>query len=165
MTKVAIVTDSTAALSDDTVQKMANVFVVPIVVNMNGITYREGIDITNEQFYTALAKAKQLPTTAPPTPMEMLKVYDNLANQGYDDIISIHLTSGITGFVNNLTTVVRATPMPTSTSTTHTLPLSRWAIWSNTHQCWLTKDLKLPTSSTIWIVFERRWMSISLSMT
>ncbi|MSE20139.1 DegV family EDD domain-containing protein [Lactobacillus parabuchneri] len=107
MTKVAIVTDSTAALSDDTVQKMANVFVVPIVVNMNGITYREGIDITNEQFYTALAKAKQLPMTAPPTPMEMLKVYDNLANQGYDDIISIHLTSGITGFVNNLTTVVR----------------------------------------------------------
>lgn len=80
--------------------------VVPIVVNMNGTTYREGIDITNDEFYSALAKAKKLPTTAPPTPMEMLKVYDQLANAGYDEILSIHLTAGITGFVNNLRTVV-----------------------------------------------------------
>lgn len=107
MSKIAIVTDSTASLSEDEVKKLGNVTVVPIVVNMNGNTYREGIDITNDQFYSALAKAKKLPTTAPPTPMEMLKVYDQLANQGYDDIISIHLTSGITGFVNNLKTVVR----------------------------------------------------------
>lgn len=107
MSKIAIVTDSTASLSDEEVQRLGNVTVVPIVVNMNGTTYREGIDITNDEFYSALAKAKKLPTTAPPTPMEMLKVYDQLANQGYDQILSIHLTAGITGFVNNLRTVVR----------------------------------------------------------
>ncbi|MGF2385326.1 DegV family protein [Lentilactobacillus otakiensis] len=107
MSKIAIVTDSTASLSKDEVNQMGNVTVVPIVVNMNGTTYREGIDITNDQFYTALAKAKKLPTTAPPTPMEMLKVYDDLVNDGYDEILSIHLTAGITGFVNNLKTVVR----------------------------------------------------------
>lgn len=107
MSKIAIVTDSTASLSKDEVNRMGNVTVVPIVVNMNGTTYREGIDITNDQFYTALTKAKKLPTTAPPTPMEMLKVYDDLVNEGYDEILSIHLTAGITGFVNNLKTVVR----------------------------------------------------------
>ncbi len=82
MSKIAIVTDSTASLSEDEVKKLGNVTVVPIVVNMNGNTYREGIDITNDEFYTALAKVKKLPTTAPPTPMEMLKVYDQLATAG-----------------------------------------------------------------------------------
>lgn len=50
MSKIAIVTDSTASLSDEEVQRLGNVTVVPIVVNMNGTTYREGIDITNDEF-------------------------------------------------------------------------------------------------------------------
>lgn len=107
MSKIAIVTDSTASLSSEIVHKMGNITVVPITVTLNGHLYHEGVDITNDQFYQELALVKQLPTTAPPTLQEMLNVYDSLANQGYDQILSIHLTSGITGFVNNLAMAVR----------------------------------------------------------
>ncbi|AQW21095.1 fatty acid-binding protein DegV [Lentilactobacillus curieae] len=110
MGKIAIVTDSTAAISESEAAKLGNVFVVPITVTINDQVFREGIDITNEKFYSTLTTLKKLPTTAPPTPQEMLDTYDKLVNAGYDQIISIHLTSGITGFINNLKMIVSGYP-------------------------------------------------------
>ncbi|WP_283679721.1 DegV family protein [Lentilactobacillus sp. Marseille-Q4993] len=102
MEKIAIVTDSTAGLTDQQVTEMDNVYVVPISVTINGHSYQEGIDITNEDFYSQLSHLSKLPTTAPPTPQQMILKYDELVAKGYTKIISIHLTAGITGFVNNL---------------------------------------------------------------
>jgi len=107
MGKIAIVTDSTSAISQTEAANLGNVFVVPITVNINGQSYREGIDITNDEFYSTLATLKKLPTTAPPTPQEMIDQYDKLGADGYDEIFSIHLTSGITGFVNNLKIITK----------------------------------------------------------
>lgn len=102
MSKIAIVTDSTAYLSPQEVAEMQNVFVVPISFTVGGSVYAEGISMTNDEFYTQLPSLTKLPTTAPPTPQIMLSLYDDLAAKGYDQIISIHLTAGITGFINNL---------------------------------------------------------------
>src|SRR5699024_9290377 len=99
--KIAIVTDSTSYLPQDIVDKY-NITVVPIEVVFDSKTYREDIDITTSEFYELLQKSKELPSTAQPSIGEMMNIYDKLAKEGYDTVISIHLASTISGFVNNL---------------------------------------------------------------
>lgn len=102
MSKIAIVTDSTSGLSDQELAEMGNAFQVHFEVQMNGHFFHEGIDITDAEFYQELASSKELPTTAPPSIQEMFDFYDQVKAKGFDEIISIHITSGITGFYNNL---------------------------------------------------------------
>ncbi|QCX24753.1 DegV family protein [Companilactobacillus futsaii] len=99
--KIAIVTDSTSYLPQEIVDKY-HITVVPIEVVFNTKTYREDIDITTSQFYDLLQESPELPSTAQPSLGEMMNVYDKLAKEGYDTVISIHLASTISGFVNNL---------------------------------------------------------------
>ncbi|KRK64776.1 hypothetical protein FC72_GL002018 [Companilactobacillus tucceti DSM 20183] len=99
--KIAIVTDSTSYLPRDIVDKY-HITVVPIEVVFDNKTYREDIDITTAEFYELLNKSKELPSTAQPSIGEMMNIYDKLAKEGYDTVISIHLASTISGFVNNL---------------------------------------------------------------
>jgi len=53
-------------------------------------------------FYKLLQESPELPSTAQPSIGEMMDLYDKLAKEGYDTVISIHLASTISGFVNNL---------------------------------------------------------------
>ncbi|WP_300560670.1 DegV family protein [Companilactobacillus sp.] len=106
MSKIAIVTDSTSGLSDKDLAELGNVFLVHFEVQLNGKFYHEGVDITDAQFYKELSTAPEFPTTAPPSMQEMFDFYDTVAAKGYDEIISIHITSGITGFYNNLVTAL-----------------------------------------------------------
>lgn len=99
--KIAIVTDSTSYLPQEIVDKY-NITVVPIEVVFNTKTYREDIDLTTSEFYDLLQKSPELPSTAQPSIGEMMNIYDKLAKEGYDTVISIHLASTISGFVNNL---------------------------------------------------------------
>ncbi|MFC6323284.1 DegV family protein [Companilactobacillus baiquanensis] len=103
--KIAIVTDSTSYLPQDIVDKY-HITVVPIEVVFDSKTYREDIDITTSEFYELLQRSKELPSTAQPSIGEMMNIYDKLAKEGYDTVISIHLASTISGFVNNLKSAV-----------------------------------------------------------
>ena len=64
-----IVTDSGVdlALAPEE-QRALNIRVVPLVVNLEGQTYREGVDITTDEFYQRLAETNALPTTSQPSP-------------------------------------------------------------------------------------------------
>ena len=99
--KIAIVTDSRSYLPQEIVDKY-NITVVPIEVVFNTKTYREDIDISTSEFYKLLQDSPELPSTAQPSIGEMMNIYDKLAKEGYDTVISIHLASTISGFVNNL---------------------------------------------------------------
>jgi len=103
--KIAIVTDSTAYLSPEQVAEN-NIHVVPIPVILDGTVYDEGKDITTEEYYEKLKTAKTFPSTSQPPLGEMMRLYENLANEGYDTILSIHLASTISGFVETLTAAV-----------------------------------------------------------
>lgn len=99
--KIAVVTDSASYLTKE--QAAANqITVVPITVIFGQQTYKENIDITNKEFYEKLASEKELPTTKQISLGQIQAVYDQLAAQGYEAVISIHLSSGITSFINNL---------------------------------------------------------------
>lgn len=99
--KIAVVTDSTAYLSDEELAAN-NITVVPIPVIIDGKSYREGIDISTEEFYDKLRNSQSFPSTSQPPVGEMIELYENLASEGYDVVISIHLSSTISGFLNSL---------------------------------------------------------------
>jgi DegV family protein with EDD domain len=85
----AVVTDSTADLPREW-QARYGIEVVPLKVLFGKETFRDGVDMTNEQFFLRLAAASTLPTTSAPSPGEFAEVYRRLARD-HDSCISIHL--------------------------------------------------------------------------
>ncbi|WP_125982518.1 DegV family protein [Loigolactobacillus iwatensis] len=99
--KIAVVTDSASYLTEQQASEN-NITVVPITVIFGKTTYKENVDLTTKQFYDMLQTHKELPSTAQISMGQIQAVYDDLAEQGYDAVISIHLSSGITSFIPNL---------------------------------------------------------------
>jgi len=96
----ALVSDSTAGLPNEFVERHG-VRVVPLYVNMDGETYRDGVDISAEQFYERLPHCSTIPTTSQPSAGDFASVYRDLVEQGVTGIISIHISSGISGTVSS----------------------------------------------------------------
>ncbi|MDR0920834.1 MAG: DegV family protein [Lactobacillales bacterium] len=107
--KIAVVTDSTAYLSEETRQK-DNLFILPIPVIVDGKLYNEGVDINAEEYFELLKTAQNFPTTSQPSLGEVIELYQNIEELGYDTIISIHLSSGISGFVRNISSISTGIP-------------------------------------------------------
>ena len=85
----AVVTDSTADLPDEWRQSYG-IEVVPLKVLFGKETFRDRVDMTDEQFFTRLAASSTLPTTSAPSPGEFAEVYQRLARD-YEACISIHI--------------------------------------------------------------------------
>jgi DegV family protein with EDD domain len=85
----AVVTDSTADLPREWSERYG-IEVVPLKVLFGKETFRDGVDMTNEQFFQRLAAATTLPTTSAPSPGEFAEVYRRLA-EDHDGCISIHI--------------------------------------------------------------------------
>ena len=93
--KVAIITDSTAYIPRDWIDKYG-VKVAPSVVIWDGEELRDWYDITAEEFFTRLAKSSTLPTTSQPTPAYFKGIYDELLAEG-NDILGIHISHKLSG--------------------------------------------------------------------
>ena len=95
---VRIVTDSTSDLPPDLARDLG-ITVVPVYVRFGEQTYRDGIDISREQFYEKLAHSPVHPTTSQPSPADFAEVYRRLASEAAH-IISVHVTGKLSGTVN-----------------------------------------------------------------
>ena len=93
-----IVTDYAADISPEQLDGL-EVHYLPLMITIDGKTYRSGVDITHEEFYELQAKAKQIPTTSQPSPGDFAELYRSLAKKD-PDILSIHISSGLSGTVN-----------------------------------------------------------------
>lgn len=102
--KLAVVTDSTVNIEKEYLDR-ENLFILPIPVIVDGQMYYEGKDIKNSEYYQLLNDSKEFPTTSQPSLGEVAELYNSIIEKGYDTIISIHLSSGISGFVNNIANV------------------------------------------------------------
>ena len=76
-----------------------DIHIVPLIVTLEGKSYREGVDIQPAEFYRLLAATDSLPITSQPSAGEFAEVYRRLAVTD-PDILSIHITSGLSGTVN-----------------------------------------------------------------
>lgn len=96
-----IVTDSGTDVYLSAEERRAlNIHVVPLVVTLDGKSYREEVDITAEAFYPLLEASGSLPTTSQPSAGDFAEVYRALA-QDDPDILSIHITAGLSGTYNS----------------------------------------------------------------
>ena len=95
MNKVAIVTDSTTAISP-AIAEQQKLTIVPLSVNWDGESYLDGIDITPEEFYPRLMASETLPTTSQPPAGAFKAVFERLLDEGYD-ILTMVISSKISG--------------------------------------------------------------------
>lgn len=98
MTKVAVVSDSSASIPEEFVTALG-IKMVPIYINHGDTVWRDMVDITQEQFYQWLPTVETLPTTAYPGPGDFLQLYEELVEAGVKDIVSIHVSSKSSGTV------------------------------------------------------------------
>lgn len=96
MTKICVVTDSTADLTPAQAEAYG-IVVRPLYVVFGEKMYLDGIDIKPDEFYRMLAEAQTMPTTSQPSPGEFVELYESIFAKGYDTIISVHLSSGLSG--------------------------------------------------------------------
>ncbi|MBA3074687.1 MAG: DegV family protein [Anaerolineae bacterium] len=97
MTKIAILTDSTANLPVEWVEQY-NVRVIPLKIHWGNETFLDGVGITPNEFYTRLSHSKSLPTTSQPSIQDFLQAFESLADQA-DGIVVPLISSGISGTV------------------------------------------------------------------
>lgn len=105
MASIRIVTDSTAGLSEE-VKAELGIVSVPLIVRFGSESFREGIDITNEEFYRRLTTRPDFPSTSQPSAGDFQEVYRELAKTA-GSIISIHISSKISGTCQSALTALQ----------------------------------------------------------
>ena len=98
MSRIIIVTDSTADLTEQEIQDF-NIHVVPLNITIQDEHYLDGETITKEEFKNKMIASSELPMTAQPSIGRFVELYDELGKDG-SEIISIHLMNSISGTVN-----------------------------------------------------------------
>lgn len=98
--KIAIVADSTAYIPKHIKDKL-NIYTIPLIVNMDDGSYQEEIEITTEEFFKKMDAMSGLPTTSQPSIGDYILLLEQLRNEGYTDVISVHLSTEISGTCQN----------------------------------------------------------------
>ncbi|MDH5695599.1 MAG: DegV family protein [Dehalococcoidia bacterium] len=96
---VKIVTDSTCDLPAQLAQELG-ITVVPVYLRFGEKVYRDGVDISQDEFYQKLVESSVHPSTSQPTPADFADVYRKLAKET-DEIVSIQVTSKLSGTYNS----------------------------------------------------------------
>ena len=95
---IRIVSDSTCDLPANVVLAN-NITIIPMYINVGAEAFRDGIDLSRQEFYEQLPHFKHHPTTAAPSPMLFRQTYEQLAAQGATEILSIHISVKLSAVV------------------------------------------------------------------
>ena len=102
MSKIKILTDSTCDLPASYFREY-DLSVVPINIQFGTTTFEEGISIDQTTFYNKVDELGIIPQTSQPSPAQFIAAYRACAQQGYDTILSLHVTGKLSGTVNSAT--------------------------------------------------------------
>jgi DegV family protein with EDD domain len=97
LSKVIVVTDSTAGLPKELAQQH-NIRIAPQVLIWNGDTYLDQVDIQPEEYYNRLAKATVMPTTSQVTPKTFNEIFSQAVEEGYD-ILAVLISEKLSGTI------------------------------------------------------------------
>ena len=98
---IRILLDSSADFSAEEA-KMRNMELVPINITLNDMNYRDGIDITKDEFYDMLLSSDSFPMTAQPSPQDFLDVFEDVKEKG-DQLVYLSLSSALSGTFQSAT--------------------------------------------------------------
>lgn len=93
----AILVDSCCDVPEEYLEKYP-IYVLPLRINYKGQSYRDRIDISPEEIYEKLSV--EIPTTSLPEYADAKEVFNNIIEDGYDKIISISISSNLSGTFN-----------------------------------------------------------------
>ncbi len=88
---IRIVTDSTCDLPSELIEKH-HITVIPMYIHVGEQSFRDGIELSRQEFYQRLPEFQPAPTTAAPGPEVFRQVYEQLAAEGATEILSIHVS-------------------------------------------------------------------------
>ncbi len=111
MPRIAIVTDSTCDMGPEALAALG-VTMVPLKVHFGDTTYLDWLDFTPETYYPKLIGASKLPTTSQPSPAEFAAVFERLAAEGAEGIVSIHLGAKLSGTFESAMLAAVDSPVP-----------------------------------------------------
>ena len=121
MPTIAVVTDSTACLTEDLLAGN-HIRVVPIHVIVEGRTYLDGVDISSDEVSAALTGHKSV-TTSRPTTEQFFEAYTEAAASGADAIVSVHLSSALSGTYDAARLGARDAPVPVEVVDSRTIAM------------------------------------------
>ena len=93
--KIAIATDTNSGITAMEGEKLG-IFVLAMPVNLEETIHYEGIDITSEQLYDAMRQHRDV-STSQPSPGQLMELWDGILAKGYDEIVYIPMSSGLSG--------------------------------------------------------------------
>ena len=96
LSKIAILTDSASDITPDMIEGL-DVTVIPIRLKIGENNYKDGVNLSKKEFWRKLLTEKVIPKTAQPSPAEFRDYYEELFNKGYEKILSIHISSKMSG--------------------------------------------------------------------
>ena len=99
--KLAVITDSSAYL-DSKVIENEHLFILDIPVSIDGVEYIEGKNLSASEFYEKMAASSELPKTSQPSIASLVNTLSLVEGQGYTHVIGLFLSSGISGFYQNI---------------------------------------------------------------
>ena len=91
--KTAILTDTNSGITKD-IAKELGIYVIPMPVIIDEETYYENDTITEEEFFCALSGDRHI-TTSQPSPGDVMDLWDQILNEGYDELVYIPMSSGL----------------------------------------------------------------------
>src|SRR5690554_3031663 len=98
----AVVTDSGADLPVEAAREL-NIRVVPLSIHFGDDTFLDGVTLDTESFYRRLMEARESPHTTQPSPGDFHKVYEALHQEGVRQVLSVHLSSKLSGTIQSAT--------------------------------------------------------------
>lgn len=101
---VHIVTDSTSDIPHDLAEEL-HITVVPLTITFGTESFRDGLDLSADEFYARLQESKHLPTTSQPPPALFEYAYKHLASQG--DVVSVHISHKLSGTIETARAAAR----------------------------------------------------------
>ncbi len=95
MAKIAIITDSNSGITQKQGEELG-IYVLPMPFTINEETYFEDINLDAEKFYQEQAAGSDI-LTSQPSPEAVMGLWDKLLNEGYEEIVHIPMSSGLSG--------------------------------------------------------------------
>src|SRR3954470_3425986 len=132
---IGLVTDSNGVLPAgvvDGLAPLATLGVLPLHVTVDGVEYREGVDLDADGFYRLLA-AEPTPAvgSSQPSPGAFLAAYRDQAATGATEILSIHIGSELSGTLNAARVAARRSPVAVRLVDSHTASFGvAFAVWA-----------------------------------
>lgn len=107
MVKIKIVTDSTADLTREEIERY-NIEVVPLTISIKGELYVDRVNISPSEFIVKMKESDELPKSSQPSSGTFLEVYDRFGSEGCE-VLSIHMTGGMSGTVQSAESAAKMT--------------------------------------------------------